>query len=94
MITPGEKSSARRRAQRGDMEVRVAETLFCQSVNIWCVDSGTKTTKMRKAQVVKQHHDHIWGLFTWVFVRRPSSLRLGNGTTNFSGKAFVIFHKY
>ena len=94
MITTGEKSSARRRAQRSDVEVCEAKSLLSKTINVWGVNCRTKATKVRETQVVKQHHDHIWGLFTWMFVRRPRGLRLGNGATNFSGKAFVIFHKY
>ena len=59
VIAPGEQGRARRRAQRGGVKIRIAQSAGGELVDIRCIDGRSIAAEVRKAGVVEEHHDHI-----------------------------------
>ena len=57
MVASGEQARARRRAQRGRVEVAVAQPAGGETVEDGCVEIGAEATELREADVV-EHDQH------------------------------------
>ena len=59
MVAPGQQRATRRRAQRGRMEVRVAQPAVGEAVERRRLAQPAVGGELPEAHVVPQHHDHV-----------------------------------
>ena len=71
MVAAREQRGARRRAERRDVEVRVAQTTGGQSVDVRSGDVRPEATEVGEAEVVQQDHDHVRRVVAGVGRGRP-----------------------
>ena len=86
VVAPGQEARARRRADRGGVEVAIAEPAGRQAVDGGGADVGAEAADLREADVVEQHQQHVRRSGPRSGRDRPSGNRLAHRALDHPGE--------
>ena len=87
VVATGQQARARRRAQRGRVEVVVAEATRGQRVHVRRLDVGPEAAQLCEADVVEHDEHHVRRALGWDGFGRPPGLRVAPRATDDAGEA-------
>ena len=84
MIAPGQQRCSGRRAERGHMKVREANTFGRHAIDVRGRQRRAEASQMGKSHVVEKYDDDVGRILAGMRAGRPPRCRLRNGATDVS----------
>ena len=70
------------------MKIIETQAVGRKPIDVRRFDQGTEAPDLRKADVIEQEYDNVWGVFIRLFVVRPPLFGILVAFGNYSAKSF------